>query len=95
MFYLEVYTKRSDYPRKEIAMAERLSSHPPTERVSISGILLGTPLFMLGSALMLSIVGFPIGVVLFAAGLGMMTTPKAARRNDRRESHAVPESLHL
>jgi divalent metal cation (Fe/Co/Zn/Cd) transporter len=49
-----------------------------SDRISILGVLFGIPLAMLGSALMLSILGFPIGVVLFAAGISMMTTPSAA-----------------
>lgn len=47
------------------------------DRISILGVLFGIPLAMLGSALMLSILGFPIGVVLFATGISMMTTPRA------------------
>jgi hypothetical protein len=61
-------------------MTTERNATPDVDRVSISGALLGTPLAMLGSALMLSIVGFPIGIVLFAAGISMMTTSKAAAR---------------
>jgi hypothetical protein len=49
------------------------------DRISILGVMFGIPVAMLGSALMLSILGFPIGVVLFAVGISMMTTPRAAR----------------
>jgi hypothetical protein len=49
------------------------------DRISILGVLFGIPVAMLGSALMLSILGFPIGVVLFAAGISMMTAPRPAR----------------
>ena len=58
-------------------MTTKRSASPDVDRISISGALFGTPLAMLGSALMLSIVGFPIGIVLFAAGISMMTTKKA------------------
>jgi len=50
------------------------------DRISILGVFFGIPLAMLGSALMLSILGFPIGIVLFAAGISMMTSPRAARQ---------------
>jgi hypothetical protein len=61
-------------------MTTRRSASPDVDRISITGVMFGTPLAMLGSALMLSIVGFPIGIVLFAAGISMMTTKKPAPR---------------
>lgn len=58
-------------------MTQQPDAQQPGDRVSISGSILGIPLFMLGGALMISIIGFPLGVLLFAAGLGLMTTPRA------------------
>lgn len=70
--------------------------HPDTQqhrdRVSILGIILGTPLFMLGAALMVSIVGFPIGVFLFAAGLGLMTTPRSSVTQTKDRGGGTPHS---
>jgi hypothetical protein len=48
---------------------------------SLSGVVFGSILFTTGGMLMLTVIGAPLGIVLFAAGLGWMTTPKA--RADR------------
>jgi divalent metal cation (Fe/Co/Zn/Cd) transporter len=43
---------------------------------SLGAILVGTALFMTGWALIMSIIGIPIGILMFAVGLGLLTTPK-------------------
>ena len=47
---------------------------------SLSGIVFGSILFVTGVMLMLTVIGAPFGILLFAAGLGWMTTPKERRR---------------
>jgi hypothetical protein len=43
---------------------------------SLSGVVFGSILFMTGGMLMLTVIGAPLGILLFAAGLGWMLTPK-------------------
>ncbi len=43
---------------------------------SPSGVVFGSILFMTGGMLMLTVIGIPVGIPLFAAGLGWMLTPK-------------------
>ena len=60
---------------------------------SLSGVVFGSILFMTGGMLMLTVIGAPVGILLFASGLGWMLTPKdrrmmtgqAARRILRRQ----------
>jgi hypothetical protein len=40
------------------------------------GILIGFPLFMTGGMLILTVIGAPLGILMFAAGLGLMLTPR-------------------
>lgn len=47
---------------------------------SLSGVVLGSILFMTGGMLMLTVIGAPLGILLFAAGLGWMLTPKDRSR---------------
>jgi hypothetical protein len=47
---------------------------------SLSGIVFGSILFMTGGMLMLTVIGAPLGILLFAAGLGLMLTPKDRTR---------------
>ena len=47
---------------------------------SLSGVVFGSILFVTGMMLMLTVIGAPFGILLFAAGLGWMTTPKERRR---------------
>lgn len=47
---------------------------------SLSGVVFGSILFMTGGMLMLTVIGFPFGILLFAAGLGWMLTPKDRTR---------------
>jgi hypothetical protein len=46
---------------------------------SLSGVVFGSILFMTGGMLMLTVIGAPAGILLFAAGLGWMLTPKARK----------------
>jgi hypothetical protein len=50
------------------------------ELPSLGSIVLGTILFMTGGMLMWTIIGTPLGILLFAMGLGMLLTPKQRRR---------------
>jgi hypothetical protein len=47
---------------------------------SLSGVVFGSILFMTGGMLMLTVIGAPLGILLFAAGLGLMLTPKDRTR---------------
>ena len=48
---------------------------------SVGAILLGSVLFLTGGLLMLTVIGIPFGILMFAAGLGLMLEP---RRGDTR-----------
>lgn len=43
---------------------------------SLSGVLIGSIPFVTGAMLLLTVIGIPFGILLFAAGLGWMLTPK-------------------
>ncbi|HWL91372.1 MAG TPA: hypothetical protein VNP90_08400 [Actinomycetota bacterium] len=43
---------------------------------SLSGVVFGSILFMTGGMLMFTVIGIPLGILLFGAGLGLMLTPK-------------------
>ena len=43
---------------------------------SLGAVLVGSMLFLTGGMLMLSVVGIPFGILLFAAGLGLMLEPR-------------------
>lgn len=62
--------------------AEPESSWVGPDLPSLSGVLVGGALFMAGGSLMLTVIGIPLGIVLFAAGLGMMLTPKKKRQTN-------------
>ena len=47
---------------------------------SLSGVVFGSILFVTGMMLILTVIGAPFGILLFAAGLGWMTTPKDRSR---------------
>jgi hypothetical protein len=46
------------------------------ELPSLSGVVFGSILFVTGMMLILTVIGAPFGLLLFAAGLGWMLTPK-------------------
>jgi hypothetical protein len=46
----------------------------------LGAVLVGSVLFVLGGMLMLTVIGIPFGLLLFAAGLGLMLTPKDRTR---------------
>jgi hypothetical protein len=46
---------------------------------TLSGIVFGSILFVTGMMLILTVIGAPLGIVLFAAGLGWMLTPRDQR----------------
>jgi len=47
---------------------------------SLGAIVLGGILFATGGMLLLTVIGTPLGIVLFAVGIGLLTTPKERRR---------------
>jgi hypothetical protein len=49
------------------------------ELPSLGSIIGGAFLFTTGGMLMLTIIGTPLGIILFAIGLGMLLTPKERR----------------
>ena len=42
---------------------------------SLGAVLIGSILFVTGGILMLTVIGIPPGILLFAAGLGLMLEP--------------------
>jgi hypothetical protein len=53
-----------------------MSSQPCPERPWLFGILIGFPMFMTGGVLILTLIGAPLGIILFHAGLGFMLSSK-------------------
>ena len=43
---------------------------------SLGNVVLGSILFMTGGSLLFTVIFAPVGILLFAAGLGCMLTPK-------------------
>ena len=43
---------------------------------SLSGAVVGGIMFVTGAMLLFTVIGIPLGIPLFAAGLGWMLTPK-------------------
>jgi hypothetical protein len=60
--------------RSEQAMEDRGWVGP--ELPSLGAIVVGTILFMTGGMLMWTVIGTPLGILLFAMGLGLLLTPK-------------------
>jgi hypothetical protein len=50
--------------------------HGALELPSLSGVVFGSILYVTGMMLILTIIGIPAGILLFAVGLGWMLTPK-------------------
>jgi hypothetical protein len=48
---------------------------------SVGGLLVGSVLFLTGGILLLTIIRIPFGILIFAAGLGLMLEPR--RRETR------------
>jgi hypothetical protein len=46
------------------------------ELPSLGGVLVGSFLFVTGGMLIFTVIGIPLGLLMFAAGLGLMLTPK-------------------
>jgi hypothetical protein len=46
------------------------------ELPSLGGVVFGSILFVTGGLLIFTIIGIPLGIPMFAAGLGLMLTPK-------------------
>jgi hypothetical protein len=47
---------------------------------SLSGVVFGSILFVTGMMLIMTVIGAPLGILLFAVGLGWMLTPKDRTR---------------
>ena len=47
---------------------------------SLGSVLIGSVLFVTGGTLLFTVIGIPAGILLFAAGLGLMLTPKDRSR---------------
>jgi hypothetical protein len=47
---------------------------------SLSAVLIGSVLFVTGGMLLFTVIFTPLGILLFAAGLGLMLTPKERKR---------------
>ena len=47
---------------------------------SLSGVVFGSILFVTGMMLIMTVIGAPFGILLFAIGLGWMLTPKDRKR---------------
>jgi hypothetical protein len=47
---------------------------------SLSGVVFGSILFVTGMMLIMTVIGAPFGILLFAIGLGWMLTPKDRTR---------------
>ena len=63
-------------PRRVARTERAIAAQPCPERPWLFGILIGFPLFMTGGVLMLTLIGWPVGILLFAAGLGLMQSNK-------------------
>jgi hypothetical protein len=50
------------------------------ELPSLSGVVFGSIMWITGMMLILTVIGIPFGILLFAAGLGWMLTPKDRKR---------------
>ena len=50
------------------------------ELPSVGAIVMGTILFMTGGMLLFTVIGTPVGILLFAVGLDLLLTPKERRR---------------
>jgi hypothetical protein len=58
---------------------EAARAQPCPERIWWFGILVGGPLMLIGFFLILTLVGVPLGIPLWAAGLGLMLSPRPCR----------------
>jgi len=54
-------------------------SRPGWDLPSLGGFLIGSVMFVTGGALIFTVIGIPFGILLFAAGLGLMLEPKPHR----------------
>jgi hypothetical protein len=59
-------------------MQERRDEEPwiGPELPSLSGVVFGSILFVTGGLLLFTVIGAPLGILLFAIGLGWMLEPK-------------------
>ena len=54
-------------------------AQPCPERIWWFGVLVGGPLMLIGFLLTLTLFGAPLGIPLWAAGLGLMLSPRPCR----------------
>jgi hypothetical protein len=50
------------------------------ELPGLGAIIVGTMLFVTGGMLIFTVIGTPLGIVMFALGLGLLLTPKQRGR---------------
>ena len=53
-----------------------MGARPCPDRPWFWGIAIGFPMFMTGAVLTITLIGAPIGIPLFASGLGLMLSSK-------------------
>ena len=61
------------------SLGEATRAQPCPERIWWFGVLVGGPLMLFGFLLTLTLVGAPLGIPLWAAGLGLMLSPRPCR----------------
>jgi hypothetical protein len=54
-------------------------TQPCPDKIWWFGVLVGTPLMMGGFTLILTVFAAPVGILLWAAGLGLMFSPRPCR----------------
>jgi hypothetical protein len=66
-------------PAAPSSHGEATRAQPCPERIWWFGVLVGGPLMLIGFLLTLTLVGAPLGIPLWAAGLGLMLSPRPCR----------------
>ena len=62
-------------PERRTAQPSRASVDPDLPR--LGDVLIGSVLFLTGGPLLFTVIGIPAGLLLFAAGLGLMLEPRS------------------
>jgi hypothetical protein len=69
----------NDLPKAALPQGAATGAQPCPERIWWFGVLVGGLLMLLGFLLTLSLVGALLGIPLWAAGLGLMLSPRPCR----------------
>jgi hypothetical protein len=76
----ETRTAVASQPGLGVSLAGRPErAQPCPERIWWFGVFVGAPLMLTGFMLTLTLIGAPIGIPLWGAGLGLMLTPRPCR----------------